>query len=100
MLDLSSNDADTILSEISEVVSNVTTGLITYSIRNTEIEGLKIHQGDFIGICNGRIVVSEQAKFDAVKGLLEAAEASEKDIITIDSYISAINIILPRNKLQ
>ena len=83
MLDLSSNDADTILSEISEVVSNVTTGLITYSIRNTEIEGLKIHQGDFIGICNGRIVVSEAVKFDAVKGLLEAAEAGEKDIITI-----------------
>ena len=83
MLDLSSNDADTILSEISEVVSNVTTGLVTYSIRNTEIEGLKIHQGDFIGICNGRIVVSETLKFDAVKGLLEAANASEKDIITI-----------------
>ena len=83
MLDLSSNDAETILSEISEVVSNVTTGLITYSVRTTEIEGIKINKGDYIGICNGRIVVSKEAKFDAVKGLLESAKAAEKDIITI-----------------
>ncbi len=83
MLDLSSGDIETILGEINEVVSNVTTGLITYSIRTTEIEGLKINEGDYIGICNGRIVVSKESKFEAVKGLLETANASEKDIITI-----------------
>ncbi len=83
MLDLSSGDIETILGEINEVVSNVTTGLITYSIRTTEIEGLKINEGDYIGICNGRIVVSKESKFEAIKGLLETANASEKDIITI-----------------
>ena len=83
MLDLSSGDIDTILGEINEVVKNVTTGLITYSIRTTEIEGLKINEGDYIGICNGRIVVSKQDRLEAVKQLLESANAAEKDIVTI-----------------
>ena len=38
MLDFSSNDIDTILNDIKDVISNVTTGLVTYSIRNAEIE--------------------------------------------------------------
>ena len=83
MLDLSSGDVDTILGEINQVVKNVTTGLITYSIRTTEIEGIKINEGDYIGICNGRIVVSKQARMDAVKQLLDSANAAEKDIVTI-----------------
>ena len=83
MLDLSSGNIETILEEINEVVKNVTTGLITYSIRTTEIEGLKINEGDYIGICNGRIVVSKQERLDAVKQLLESANAGEKDIVTI-----------------
>lgn len=83
MLDLSSGDIETILNEINEVINNVTTGLITYSIRTTEIEGLKINEGDYIGICNGKIVSSQSARIDAIKALLENANSSEKDIITI-----------------
>ena len=83
MLDLSSGDADTILSEIKDVIANVTTGLVTYSIRNAEIEGVLIKEGDYIGICNGKIVVSVEEKVDAVMGILENADLSEKEIITI-----------------
>lgn len=83
MLDLSSGDAKTILDEIGEVIQNVTTGLITYSIRNAEFEGVKINEGDYIGICNGRIIVSEKLRLDSVKNLLQQTNAAEKDIITI-----------------
>lgn len=83
MLDLSSGDIEVILSEISDVISNVTTGLVTYSIRNAEIEGVHINEGDYIGICNGKIVVSEDTKLDAIKGILSSVDVNEKEIITI-----------------
>lgn len=83
MLDLSSGNIETILEEIKEVISNVTTGLVTYSIRNAEIEGVHINEGDYIGICNGKIVTSVNTKIDAVKGILDSANTDEKEIITI-----------------
>ena len=83
MLDLSSNDVDTILDEIKSIIENVTTGLVTYSIRDTEFEGIKIAKDDYIGICNGQIVVSKKERLETLKGLLASAKADEKDIITI-----------------
>lgn len=83
MLDLSSGDIDTIINDIKNVIENVTTGLVTYSIRDTEIEGVQIKQNDYIGICNGKIVVSKQSKIDAIKGILDSIDVDEKEIVTI-----------------
>ncbi len=83
MLDLSSEDPDTILAGIKKTIDNVTTGLITYSIRDTEFEDVVIKKDDFIGIKNGKIVVSYAARIEAVKALLEKTDIDEKEIITI-----------------
>lgn len=83
MLDLSSEDVDTILADIQDVISNVETGLITYSIRDALIGDVSIKEGDYIGIHNGKIVTSKATRFEAVKGLLEAINPEEKEIITI-----------------
>ncbi len=40
MLDIS-GEVDDIIEEMNSVISNVTTGLVTYSIRDTVVEGLK-----------------------------------------------------------
>lgn len=83
MLDLSSGNPDQIVEEIKEVIANVTTGLITYSIRDTEFEDVSIKQGDYIGICNGKIVTANVSRLDSVKKLLEFSDIAEKEIITI-----------------
>ena len=44
---------------------------------------LEINEGDYIGICNGKIVVSEDTKLDAIKGILSSVDVNEKEIITI-----------------
>lgn len=89
MLDLSSDNIDEIVEGIKETISNVTTGLITYSIRDTEIEGVQIKKGDFIGIVNGKIVTSNAARVDSVKELLANSDIEEKEIITIISGADA-----------
>ena len=83
MLEFSSGDIESILSEIQGVIENVTTGLITYSIRDAEFDGVHIEKGDFIGICNGKIVCSAKTKEEACIKLLEKADLCEKEIITI-----------------
>lgn len=83
MLDFSSGDIDTIISEINDVVSNVTTGLITYSIRDTSFEGIQIEKGDFIAICDGKITSSSKNKQEVVKQMVSKIDLSNREIITI-----------------
>ena len=83
MLDLSSGDINTIIEELQGVISNVTTGLITYSIRDAEIDGINIKKDDYIGICNGAMKVSVANRLEAAKELIAQTDIEEKDIITI-----------------
>lgn len=83
MLDVSSGDSEQIMEEINDVIKNVTTGLITYSIRDAELDGIEIHKDDYIGICNSKMVSSEKTKFEALKVMLEKTDLSGKEIITI-----------------
>ena len=83
MLDVSSDDINVILEETNEVISNVTTGLITYAIRDAEIDDVVIHNGDFMGLCNSKITCAEKTKVGATKSLIDLSDAKDKEIITI-----------------
>ncbi|HHX00518.1 MAG TPA: DAK2 domain-containing protein [Acholeplasmataceae bacterium] len=82
MLDLS-GEIDEIIEGIKPVIENVSTGLVTFSIRDTEIEGINIRKDDYIGICNNKIVTSNRRRIDTVKSLLKAAITDDREIITI-----------------
>ena len=82
MLDLNGEPED-IINEMKEIISNVISGSITYSIRDTKIEGVAVHKDDFIGILDGKLVASNKRRIDTFKNLLKAKDLSDKDIITI-----------------
>ena len=82
MLDLTC-ELDEIIEDMNKVVSKVTTGLLTYAVRDTEIDGVKIKKDDFIGICNGKIVTCRHHRINALKDLIKASDADEKDMLTI-----------------
>lgn len=82
MLDLNDEPED-LVNNMNEVISNVTSMQVTYSIRDTKLEGVEVHKDDFIGIMNGKIVASYKRKTDTLKSLLKKANMNEKDIITI-----------------
>ena len=89
MIDLSL-ELDEIVADLKEVISNVVSAHVTYSIRDTEIAGVKISKGDFIGLCESKIVTSRRSRTDAVKDLLRHSGAAEKDSLTI-IYGSDVN---------
>lgn len=70
------------LEAMTEAVEHVKTGEVTYSIRDTEIGGVKIAAGDFMGIANGEIIVSTKNQKDALNGTLESLIDVESQIVT------------------
>ncbi|MBR3617103.1 MAG: DAK2 domain-containing protein [Acholeplasmatales bacterium] len=64
-------------------IENVTSGELTYSIRDTEIKGVKIKSGDYMGISNGQIIVSTAKKDDALKDLLGKIITEESAVVTL-----------------
>ena len=75
-------DMDTNLAQMTEAIENVTSGEITYSIRDTEIGGVKITANDYMGIVNGEIVVSTKKRTDALKSLLDSCINKETQVVT------------------
>ncbi|MDI9508143.1 MAG: DAK2 domain-containing protein [Bacillota bacterium] len=82
MLDLN-GEPEEVIADIMPVIENVTTGLVTYSVRDTEFNGFKIKKNDYIGICDNKIVATGKKALDAVKGLLKEAVTDTKEIITV-----------------
>ncbi len=68
---------------MSEVMNEIKTGELTYSIRDTKINGLEIKTGDFIGITKGEIVVAKKDRLEAVKALAESLMDDYSEIATV-----------------
>ena len=90
ILDFSSDDLEQIKESIQEVITNVTTGLVTYSIRDASIDGIEIKKDDYIGIINGRMVASTNNKVETIKKMLTGTDLSEKYIITVITGVDAL----------
>ena len=64
-------------------LKNVKSGEVTFSIRDTEIGGVKVKKNDFIGIFEKDIVVDNPDKIATLMTLLEKMVDDESSIITI-----------------
>ncbi|XMB66109.1 DAK2 domain-containing protein [Mycoplasmatota bacterium zrk1] len=81
MLDLNAEPED-IKEEIEGTIEDVSTGEITYAIRDTSVNGVNIKESDFMGILNGKIVVSTPSLDETLKSLTDEM-VSDAEIITI-----------------
>ncbi|MCS0542605.1 hypothetical protein NXY55_21775, partial [Aeromonas veronii] len=71
-------------SSMTDALSNVKTGQITYAVRDTNIDGIDISKDDYMGIAEGKIVVTDKDKLKAAKDLLAKIISVEEDeIVTI-----------------
>ncbi len=68
---------------MTEAIKHTSSGEVTYAVRDTEIKGVKIASGDYMGICNGEIIVSTPGKMDATKELLNKCITEDSSIVTI-----------------
>lgn len=68
-------EVDENIENMKEAFSNVTTGQVTYSVRDSEINNRKINKDDIIGISKGEVVSNgdniEEVSFDLIKSIVD-----------------------------
>lgn len=69
--------------EMKSALSNVKSGEVTFSIRDTTINGMSVKKDDFMGIFEKDIVVTDKDKFEACKALIEKMVDDMTSVITV-----------------
>ena len=71
------------LSQMKEAMENVKSGSVTFAIRDSEIDGVKVKKDDFIGILDKKIVSSHRHQINTVMELLEKMVDDNSAVITL-----------------
>ncbi len=77
------HDIDTNIEAMQEAFGEVAYGEVTYAVRNTNLDGFELQEGDIIGI-TGKKIVSKGAEVDAVTlEVIENLVDEDKSVITL-----------------
>lgn len=82
-------ELDDNIEEMTAIVENMRSAEITYAVRDTEINGVKIKNGEFIGITKGKILVSTPSRIKTAQKLLDDMINEDREIITIFHGVDA-----------
>ncbi|MFZ9782055.1 MAG: hypothetical protein ACO3C8_02405, partial [Bacilli bacterium] len=68
---------------MQNAMKNVTSGAVTFAIKDTKINGMEVKKDHFMGIMGKKIVNTSKDLFDATKGLLEKMITDAASLVTI-----------------
>ena len=69
--------------EMTEAISEVKSGQVTYAVRDTQMNGIEIKENDFIGILDKDIVVSVPDRFESACALVDQMIDEDSSIAMI-----------------
>lgn len=76
-------DIETNIAEMTDAISRVKSGQVTYSIKSTVIDGVDIKEKDFMGISEKKIVCAMQDRLEVCKNLIDKMVDEDSAIATI-----------------
>lgn len=68
---------------MKEAMEAVMAGQITYAARNSEFDGKKIKEGEYLALCEGKLCANSRKPFDAVKKLAREMVRTDSAFATI-----------------
>lgn len=68
---------------MNESVYSVATGSVTYAVRDTEMDGIEIKEGDILGLVEGKIVEVGQDPYAVASELVSRMVTDESELITV-----------------
>lgn len=71
------------VADMTASLSEVTSGSITLAVRDTTIDGLEIHENDYLGMVDGKILVSDANLEAALKATFEQMITEDSEIVTV-----------------
>jgi DAK2 domain fusion protein YloV len=76
-------ELDAVTEKMTRALSTVKTGEITIAVRNVEIDGVNVKEGQVIALLDGRLVASANSVEEGCLELLEKANTDENELITL-----------------
>ncbi len=78
-------DAETTMNRdaMVEAIGGVRAGQVTYAARNSEFDGKKIKEGEFLALCEGRLTANSKRQSDVMKKLAREMVRPESAFATI-----------------
>ena len=76
-------DVDSNEASLMEALDMVKTGSVTYAVRDTEMDGIEIKEGNMLGLVEGKIKKVGEDYFEVAKEILESMIDDESELITI-----------------
>lgn len=83
MMDTTHSSAEEIIKEAKESVSGVRTGMVSRANKDSELCGVSVHSGDYIGFQGDRIYCDAACRKDAAMQLAGALRAENSDILIL-----------------
>lgn len=68
---------------MNESLAHVKTGQVTYAVRDTNIDGIDLEKGDFMGILDKKIVTKDKVQLAAAQKLAQEMITEDDEIVTI-----------------
>ncbi len=68
---------------MTQAMEDVKSGQITHAIRDTSLNGVEIHEGDFMGIVDGDILISDQGLENVTLQTIDAMQDEETELLTV-----------------
>ena len=68
---------------MTHALDNIASGMVTYAVRETTMNGFKLKEGDIIGLNNKRILAKAATVDEACLALIKSLKGPEHEIITL-----------------
>ena len=82
-VDLEEPDPQNILQAMTDAAANVTTAQITYAARNSDFDGFAINEGDYLALCDGKLLGTDRSLDVLLERLAQLAVEKSAEFITV-----------------
>jgi uncharacterized protein len=76
-------DLESVFEQMKNAITDVDCGEVTIATRTVDLDGVKVEEGKFIGLSNGKLVVSDKSIESTTMDLLKKMEVEKREHITI-----------------
>jgi DAK2 domain fusion protein YloV len=76
-------ELESVAEKMTKALSMVKTGEITVAVRNVEIDGVNVKEGEVISLLDGKLVASSASVTEGCLALLDKANAAEHELVTL-----------------
>ncbi|MBW6409780.1 DAK2 domain-containing protein [Clostridium weizhouense] len=77
------HEVDENIEELNEIIKSIKTGSVTYAVRDTEIDGIEIKQGNMLGLIEGKIKEVGENSISVAKKVLQDMLDNESELVSI-----------------